>query len=89
MVRTQIDLHRQQAITLKQPSKNLGLSEAESMRQAGYAPRPSFPTWMLGKKRMRSCWRYKRSGPYLRRLTVGDGMTFTKIIELLITTEWW
>ena len=41
---------------------------------------------MLGKKHMRSCWRYKRLGPCLKGLAVGDGMTFTKIIELLITT---
>ena len=43
MVRKQISLHRQQAITLKQPSKNLGLSEAESIRQAGCAAAPFVP----------------------------------------------
>jgi hypothetical protein len=43
MVRKQFNLHRQQAITLKQPSKSLGLSEAESIRQAGYAVAPFLP----------------------------------------------
>jgi len=43
MVRNQIDLHRQQAITLKQLSKNFGLSEAESIRQAGCAAAPFVP----------------------------------------------